>query len=287
MPSPDNPTLSVDQTTDTRVGRLDRAEGLKHRLVEFWNAHEPYWDTLTEEVASESSQRKAAASFIPDGSRVLDVACGSAGNAVWLSRRTSYFGSDISHTGLSRTDRSDLRLSCCDADNLPFADGSFDAAISTFALEHSVYPVRMLSEIRRVVRPGGRIVLLGPSWDLPFWYPNALKSRAADPSWRLAYTLRRFFGQLRGLFFGQLPFLQVEDPDAFHRPFEHDADAVYVVWTYEVIRQMKRWGCRLVHWEVGDRMLGTHLAVRLLKRFLFNLPLYRYAGSTVLLVFER
>ena len=87
--------------------------------------------------------------------------------------------------------------------------------------------------------------------------------------------------------FGRLPFETVEEPDIFLREFEIDADAVYVVWSYEVIRQMKRWGFRLIHSEVDDRLLGTNSAVRLLKQLLFLLPMYRLAGSTVMMIFER
>jgi hypothetical protein len=50
---------------------------------------------------------------------------------------------------------------------------------------------------------------------------------------------------------------------------------------------MRRWGFRLIHSEVDDRLVGTNTAVRLLKRLLFLLPLYRLAGSTVLMVFGR
>jgi hypothetical protein len=92
---------------------------------------------------------------------------------------------------------------------------------------------------------------------------------------------------MRAWFTGDLPFLRVEEPDAFHGEFVYDADAVYVVWTYEVARHMELLGCRLVHGEVDDRMWGTNTIVRLLKRLLYLLPIYRYAGSTVLLVFER
>jgi ubiquinone/menaquinone biosynthesis C-methylase UbiE len=264
-----------------------RGESLKKRLVDFWNSREVYWDPISTSEAAESPQREKAASFLPEGGGVLDVACGSAANAPCISRRCRYFGSDISQSGLRRASRPSLRLVCGDADQLPFASESFDAAISTFALEHCVNPKQMLQEMRRVVRPGGRIVLLGPSWDLPFWYPNAMRSQLREPAHRAAYTAKRFFGQMRGWFFGRFPFLRVEEPDAFHEEFVYDADAVYVVWNYEVIRQMKLIGCRLVHGEVDDRMWGTNKLVRVLKRLLYLLPIYRYAGSTVLLVFER
>jgi glycosyltransferase involved in cell wall biosynthesis len=264
-----------------------RERALKKKLVDFWNSQDVYWNSISTEEAAASPQREKAATFLRDGSTVLDVACGSAANASVIARKCRYFGSDISQTGLRRASTPALRLVCGDADQLPFAGASFDATISTFALEHCVNPVRMLREMQRVVRPGGRIVLLGPSWDLPFWYPNAVQSKLQEPGWRTAYTRKRLLGQLRGWLFGRLPFMRIEDPDAFHREFVYDSDAVYVMWSYEVIRQMKRFGCRLVHAEVDDKMWGARSVVRLLKRLLYLLPLYRHAGSTVLLVFDR
>jgi len=90
--------------------------------------------------------------------------------------------------------------------------------------------------------------------------------------------------QLNGWLLGRLT---IEEPDVFSLPFVHDADALYVVRPYEVIRQMQGWELHLVHGEVDDRMFGFSLSVRLLKRLLYLLPLYRYAGSPALLVFER
>lgn len=272
---------SVNEQADAR------AKSLKKRLVSFWNSREAYWDPISTSEARESPEREKAVSFLPEGGRVLDVACGSAANAALIGRRCSYVGADISPTGLHRAVGSPLCLVCGDVEQLPFAGDSFDGTISTFALEHSVNPVRMLQEMHRVVRPGGRIVLLGPSWDLPFWYPNAMQSDMQDPGRRLAYTWRRLLGQAGGWLFGRLPFFRVEEPDVFHRDLVNDADAVYVVWTYEVIQLMKRFGCRLIHAEVDDRMWGTSSLVRLMKRILYALPPYRHAGSTVLLVFER
>jgi SAM-dependent methyltransferase len=272
----------------TLSGQADaRAKSLKKRLVRFWNSWDVYWDPISTTEARESPQREKAVSFLPEGGRVLDVACGSAANASLIARRCAYVGADISPTGLHRAMDSALCLVCGDAEQLPFARDTFDATISTFALEHSVNPIRMLQEMHRVVRPGGRIVLLGPSWDLPFWYPNAIQSDMQDPARRVAYMCRRLLGQVNGWVFGRLPFFCVEEPDVFHRELVNDADAVYVVWTYEVIRQMKRFGCRLIHAEADDRMWGTNRPVRLMKRMLYRLPPYQHAGSTVLLVFER
>ena len=260
---------------------------LKSRLREFWNSQTLYWDLMTEEIAGSSGNRARAASFIPEGSRILDVACGSASNCVWLLSRGEYFGTDVSLSGLKRAQRAELHLTCADAEALPFAECSFDAVLSTYGLEHSVNPVQMLHEMVRVVRRGGRIVLLGPAWDFPFWYPNSLLTGARSVSWRLRYTVKRFVGQVKALLGGQSPYLIIEEPDAFTEPFVYDADAVYVVWSYEVIRQMKCWGCKVVHVETDNQLLGSNSLVRLGKRLLMLLPAYRHAGSTLLMVFER
>jgi len=278
----------MSQTTSPSIPTLPTSRArLKSKLREFWNSQSAYWDLMTEEISVNSGNRARAASFIPEGSRILDVACGSASNCVWLLKRCKYFGTDISQSGLRRAQRPELQLACADAEALPFAEGSFDAVISTYALEHSVAPIEMLREMVNVVRTGGRIVLLGPTWDLPFWYPNALRSRAGNISWRLRYTVQRIAGQARALLGGCSPFLVIEEPDAFTQPFVHDSDAVYVVWTYEVIRQMKSWGCKVVRVEVDNQLLGSNPLVKLGKRALMLLPAYRHAGSTSLMVFER
>jgi SAM-dependent methyltransferase len=274
-------SLETPQFPGPEVARL------KERLRAFWDAQQGYWDMTSSGECVESPARERAASFLRAGESVLDVACGTAANAAWLKDRCRYYGVDLSVTALQQPIRSSLRLACGDADHLPFRDDAFDGVVATFVLEHAVEPVKTLREMCRVAKPGGRIVLLGPAWDLPFWYPNSLRSMGGHYWWRVRYVLNRFWGQLLGWILGRLPFVRVDEPDAFHSEFIYDADAVYVVWTYEVIRTMRRWGHKLVHWEVDDRLLGTNPAVRSLKRLLMLLPIYRYAGNSVLLVFEK
>ena len=262
-------------------------EELKKRLVAFWESQAANRDTELDENAVSLRIRGKLAACIPEGSRILDAACGTCANSAWYSAQGRYFGTDLSEGFLRLGKKLESRLCCADAERLPFADKSFDAVSFTYALEHTVEPESVLKELCRVTREKGRVLLLGPSWDLPFWYPNALKSRSNVRGWRLRYTISRLRGQLAGWLLGRLPFEMMDEPDAFHRPFEADSDAVYVVWSYEVIRQMKRTGFRLMHSEVDDRLIGTKFAVKLLMRLLFLLPLYRLAGSTVLMVFER
>jgi SAM-dependent methyltransferase len=262
-------------------------ESLKARLVRYWNSQEQDRNVGLDEAAAKLPARGRLASFLPEGSKILDVACGTTANVEWFKPRGTYFGTDITFGFLRLAYKSAKNLICADAEALPFGDRSFDAATLTFALEHTVNPVAVLYEMCRVVKQNGLVILLGPTWDLPFWYPSALTSRRKQFGWHLQYTMSRLAGQLAGWIFGRLPFLIIEEPDAFSREFEADADAVYVVWSYEVVRQMKRWGFRLIHSEVDDRLLGTNSAVKLIKQLLLLLPPYRLAGSTVMMVFER
>jgi SAM-dependent methyltransferase len=271
-------TITVDKA---------RGERLRTRLRAFWGAYDGYLDHPVQADTGGKSLRVRVASFVPKDSRILDVACGLGTNSVSLAGRGEYFGTDLSLNFLRRASSRDLRLACADGEALPFAAEEFDAVMATYALEHCVEPERILREMWRVARRGGRIILLGPAWDFPFWYPSALLSRAGSLSWRLGYTLRRALGQLRALFGGESPFLIIEEPDALTQPFVYDADAVYVVWTWEVIRFMRGLGCELVVGEADTPLLGENLLVRFGKRILMTFPAYRYAGSTVLLVFEK
>ncbi len=50
-----------------------------------------------------------------------------------------------------------------DAQELPFADGTLDGIVGVDVLHHIQYPVRFLAEARRVLKPGGRVVMVEPA----------------------------------------------------------------------------------------------------------------------------
>jgi len=52
-----------------------------------------------------------------------------------------------------------------DAEQLPFADGEFDVAVAAWMLYHVPDPHRAIAELARVLRPGGRLVAVGTSYD--------------------------------------------------------------------------------------------------------------------------
>lgn len=93
---------------------------------------------------------------------VLDVGCGRKPyrGRVPASR---YVGVDVDTPVTRALAAADVFY---DGRTLPFADGSFDGVICSQVLEHVFEPEAFVRELRRVLRPGGRLVLAVPfAWD--------------------------------------------------------------------------------------------------------------------------
>jgi SAM-dependent methyltransferase len=103
------------------------------------------------------------------GERVLDVAAGNGNAALAAARRFCRVTAlDYVPALLERArdraaaDGLELEIREGDAEDLPFADGSFDAVLSTFGVMFTPDQERAARELARVCRPGGRIALA--SW---------------------------------------------------------------------------------------------------------------------------
>jgi demethylmenaquinone methyltransferase/2-methoxy-6-polyprenyl-1,4-benzoquinol methylase len=104
------------------------------------------------------------------GSRVLDVASGSGDLARAFAKRAGPTGevwmTDINAAMLAvgRDRMIDAGifppLALCDAEKLPFPDDTFDCVSVAFGLRNMTRKDRALTEMRRVARPGGRVIVL-------------------------------------------------------------------------------------------------------------------------------
>jgi demethylmenaquinone methyltransferase / 2-methoxy-6-polyprenyl-1,4-benzoquinol methylase len=110
--------------------------------------------------------RAADLAAVGPGDRALDVASGTGDLAVELARRVgptgSVVGSDFSEAMLERARRksSAVTWEWANALDLPYPDDGFDAATVGFGARNFSDLDRGLSELARVVRPGGRVVIL-------------------------------------------------------------------------------------------------------------------------------
>lgn len=94
---------------------------------------------------------------------VLDVACGTGDMAVSLVERGyTVTGVDISEEmlAIARQKAPMVTFMIADAEHLPFPDASFDAVTCAFGVRNFVHLEQGLSEMLRVLKPGGRMVIL-------------------------------------------------------------------------------------------------------------------------------
>jgi SAM-dependent methyltransferase len=106
---------------------------------------------------------------------VLEIGVGNGSHAQLLSSRAdSYTGIDLTDNAVNATTQRlncfgiDANISRMDAERLEFPDNSFDLVWSWGVIHHSADTRRILSEIARVLRPGGRCITM--VYHRSFWF---------------------------------------------------------------------------------------------------------------------
>lgn len=164
---PSNPRPVLDQAQVTR--RYDRLAS----VYDFYNA--PFeWMVFSRKRRRLLSRARGL---------VLEAGIGTGLNFRHYRPDVRLVGIDVSPRMLRRAERraararGGVRLERADVHRLPFGDGAFDTAVATFLFCSVPDPVRGLSELRRVVGPGGHVLLLEhvrPRNRLLGWLSDAL-----------------------------------------------------------------------------------------------------------------
>ena len=108
-------------------------------------------------------RRLAARAVVRPGARVLDACCGTGDLALAAEAEGGdVVGLDFAERMLARARRKSERVEWVRGDvlALPFAEGTFDAATIGFGLRNVEDRPKALRELRRVLRPGGRVAIL-------------------------------------------------------------------------------------------------------------------------------
>jgi SAM-dependent methyltransferase len=101
----------------------------------------------------------------PPSPRVLDAGCGTGRNLVELGRLGAAEGVDSSEDAVTFCRRRGLDgVRQAELAELPYEDGRFDVVVATDVIEHIEDDARALAELRRVARPGGRLVVTVPAY---------------------------------------------------------------------------------------------------------------------------
>lgn len=138
--------------------------------------------------------RLLAADNVPPGTIILDLACGE-GDKLPLLRAgygpaARFIGIDIDHHNVAAYGRIDgipAQSILADAHHLPLQAASFERAVCIAALGLFDDPVQALCELRRILHPGGRALVV-----------TAMQRWAAVPDWPVALTLAYATALARG-----------------------------------------------------------------------------------------
>ena len=131
---------------------------------------ERYLPTEQGEIRLEHFQRYAIALDLVKGKCVLDLACGEGyGSSLMSGVAEQVVGVDVSADAIKHASikygrkRGNLKFQKSSAADLPFHDASFDVVVSFETIEHLAEQAQMLTEIRRVLRPHGVLVISSPN----------------------------------------------------------------------------------------------------------------------------
>ena len=157
----DAPTCRQDRLRLDGILRLRRS-----RSQEFFSASAQEWDLLRDELFGDRFDLLALAGLCDPRWTIGDLACGtgrlSAALAPFVERVIALDGSaamlEAARERLQPFSNVTLREG--DLEDLPLEDSSLDAATLILALHHAAEPVRVLTEARRVLAPGGRLLIV-------------------------------------------------------------------------------------------------------------------------------
>jgi len=101
---------------------------------------------------------------LPPSPRILDVGCGTGGNLAFLSLYGEAEGCDCAEEALEYCSKRGFnRTKLADACDLPYEDGAFDLVTCLDVLEHVRLDALAFSELARVTRPGGHVLVTLPA----------------------------------------------------------------------------------------------------------------------------
>ena len=164
--------VAREQTRDWSALKHDRLR-LERRLQQrggesqaFFAGASGRWDRLRRELYGDGFARAALAALLPPGAVVADLACGTGSVAAELAPHAArVIGVDQSPAMLAAARKRTARLANVellrgDLAALPIPDGSCDAALLLLALTYLAEPAPALEEMARILKPGGRGVVV-------------------------------------------------------------------------------------------------------------------------------
>lgn len=150
-----------------RPSTAERVAVDSRRIVRVYATLARVYDAAFDWALGPGRQRAVARLPIRPGERVLEVGVGTGLSLPHYPQECRVTGIDISeemleqaHERAAELDRDGVMLRLMDARALSFADASFDHVLAPYVISVVPEPRRVMSEIRRVCRPGGTVIVV-------------------------------------------------------------------------------------------------------------------------------
>src|SRR6267378_8710724 len=152
--------MSIQVSSDPRAFRAFEHTG--------WNAVSEAYESAIGPLTAQSAEVTLDAAGVAPGCRVLDVCTGHGVLALAATQRgAKVCALDFAEAMVAAAHRNAPMAECRqgDAQDLPYAENTFDAVVCGYGIIHLPEPDRALVEMRRVLRPGGRVAI--SVWERP------------------------------------------------------------------------------------------------------------------------
>lgn len=248
---------------------------LRQRMREFYETSATYKELLA--AHDEIYLRhyvELVIRYAPSGSRILDLGCGNGISSRLLNQADfDVVGTDISALFLEEAqewENPKLRYQVCDVLELPFENNSFDVICSNELIEHLPDVGTALTEMIRVVRKGGKVVLSGPNLCSPItpfldWI-RMIFGKPGRPVWgetkqQALQQFKRNCGlYINKRFLTKTPHFIYRNPDLQADAIGGDADSAYYANPIDLAQFFKLNGFNIVKKAVGFGMKGRIVA---------------------------
>tara|TARA_B100001964_G_scaffold155828_2_gene171261 strand:- start:33 stop:818 length:786 start_codon:yes stop_codon:yes gene_type:complete len=189
---------------------------------------------------------------VKKNSKILDLGCGLGLSSYLLSKNYDVIGADSSRPfiGYAKKHFKNVKYKREDARKLSFRDKTFDVVSACGVIEHIKEVNEVLSEMLRVTKKNGLIILVSPSWFSPLRAVKGLinpkgfetigRNRLQITGWLLKsiyYSFQKLIS----------PGYIFKNPDIFgEKLISHDIDMVYIANPYDLKKFFEKEGCEVL-----------------------------------------